>query len=956
MMNWLSMRSNQILLFFLALLLILGVRLFIITGVQGSEWKEAADTNTIKTISTDAPRGSIFDRNGVLLAGDRPTFAVSFAQNGMTSPVMNESIAKLIEILKRHGEEIADSFPIIVPESGSYSFTYDAEIAAWLESQKLPAGMTAMDAFDEICRQNDIAPGTDRFAAQKDLLNKGISLPISVQAKDYSQNVEKKSFLEKFKHYDIGADASAEEAFAAAREYYGIDKELSATEARDIMNVRNEVTDQGYLKYLPVKVASGLTTETVLEIEENEHDLSGVSVGTESVRYYPQGNSASHILGYLGKISEEKKNEYVNEKGYKMTDLIGLDGIEGSQESLLHGTDGMKQVQVNRSGVAIRTLGEETKAEKGKDIMLTIDIRLQKIAEEALKKNLETLQAGSKFTSEYGDFTYEERAANANVGAVVIMDVKTGEPLAMASAPDFDPNLFAEGITSENWAKLQGDNPRDPMSPRPLYNVAARAAVQPGSTFKPITAITALESGLNPNRNLYDQKYVKIGNHTYSCLGSHGYVDLYKALQVSCNFYFFDVATGRDWANNGADLGYANNISIDKITDYAKQFGLGVKSGAEIGETVIASPTSEKKLATTKTQLKNYLLGQAEYVFAERILEDQEQLLANVDEIVSWTKENPTVNEIKERVEKLGVKKSESQKLAETCKYTYFNYAEWTIGDEFNIAIGQGETAFTPLQMARYTATLGNGGLLNTASLIKAVEGTGEVERAAGVQADITNQKYIKDVLYGMSLVVSDGSMKSGLAGLDMKVAGKSGTAQREGYINPPDEVEYVKEHLSGINPDLKWKDVQTEMARLMADYPAIYTNENTAVRRAVINLSGRNFDSSRIDAYKEKYVPFAWDIALAPADNPEIAVVVMIVQGDKSANASPTLRECIGKYFELKNGDERSGFTVDYKTFFDGDNRDNTIEKVYEGNKNTSATEESDSEKAAGSGAGEAG
>ncbi|MDR1067849.1 MAG: hypothetical protein LBL36_01205, partial [Clostridiales Family XIII bacterium] len=797
-MSWFTMRSNQILVVFLALLLILGIRLFVITGVQGSEWTQAADTNTIKTISTDAPRGAIYDRNGVLLAGNKPSFTVNFARNGLNAEKTNASIVKLIGILKEHGETQEDSFPIVIDANGKYSYTFDAEIEKWLAAQKLPADMTAMEAFDEICRQNDIKPGTDRIEAQKVLLQNGINVPVSLQNKDFRKNVEKKTFLERYQK-NVESGASAKEAFEGIRVFFGIDPELSAADARSVISVRNELLNQVYLQYVPIKVASGLKEETILEIQENEHDLDGVSVVAESIRYYPQGHSASHVIGYLGKISDEKKEEYVNEKKYKPTDLIGLDGIEGSQEDVLHGTDGMKQVQVNSSGATIRTIGDVTEAQKGKDIMLTIDIRMQKIAEDALKKNLDTLRAGSKFTSEFGSYTYASRAPNAKVGAAIVMDVKTGEPLAIASYPDFDPNLFTEGITTENWDKLQGDNPRDPMSPRPLYNVASMTAVQPGSTFKPITAITALESGMDPNRNIYDAKYVKIGTYTYSCLGSHGYVDLFKGLQVSCNFYFFDAATGRDWAHGGADLGYADNISIDKITDYAKQFGLGVKSGAEIGETVIPAPTADRKLANTKILLKNYLRGEAEYAFTSTILKDQEKLLANIDEIVSWTEENPKVGEIRDRLVKLGVKQSEALKLAEQCKYTYFNYADWNVGDEFNIAIGQGETAFTPLQMARYTATLGNGGTLNTASLIKAVEGTGEVEREAGVKANITDQQYIKNVLRGMRLVVTDGAMRYGLANLGVSVAGKTGTAQRAGYINPPDEVEYIKEHLSGI-------------------------------------------------------------------------------------------------------------------------------------------------------------
>jgi penicillin-binding protein 2 len=932
------MRSNQIMLFFTVLLLVLGVRLFVITGVQGAEWREVADTNVIKTIATDAPRGSIYDRNGVLLAGDKPNFVVSFARNGLSYETMNESILNLVTILDKHKETLEDSFPIVISTGGKYSFTYDADIAKWLKSQNFPSDMSAMDAFDEICRQNDIAPGTDRYEAQEKLLQNGVDPPISLTNKDYRKNVDKKNFFEK---YGIKSGANAKDAFKTVRKFFGIDDELSARNARRVINIRNEVLDQGYLQYVPVTVASGLKEETIVEIEENEHDLEGVSVETESIRYYPYENSASHVIGYLGKISEENRDKYVNEKGYKSDDMIGLDGIEASQEELLHGTDGIERIQVNRSGETVRTLGKSVKAEKGQDIMLTLDIRMQKIAEDALKENLEKLQVGGTFTSKYGNYKFAKSAPKANVGAVVVMDVKTGEPLAMASYPDFDPNLFAEGITTKNWEELQGDNPRDPMSPRPLYNVAAKTAVQPGSTFKPVTAIAALESGMNPNREIFDAKYVKIGDHTYSCLGSHGNVNLLKGLQVSCNFYFFDAATGRDWANDGADLGYADNISIDKITNYAKKFGLGVESGAEISETVIAPPTAKKKLENTKVLLKNYILGQAEYVFNSKVIKDEKELISNVDEIVSWTKENPSIIEIQGRLVKLGVKKSEALALAEECKYTYFNYAQWTTGDVFNIAIGQGETAFTPLQMARYTAALGNDGVLNTASLMKAVEGEGEVEREAGSSV-VTKQEYIDEVLQGMSLVVSGGSMSGGFHGIDTKVAGKSGTAERSGYINPPDEVQYIKEHLSGINPNLKWSDVNKEMNRLLKDYPSIYVSENSAVRRAVINLSGRKFNTERLDEYKQTYDHFSWDIALAPADNPEVAVVVMIVQGDTSANALPTVRECIGRYFELKKADKKNKFSVDYTTFFSGDNRNNTIEKVFS-NKKSDAKKEDD-------------
>jgi penicillin-binding protein 2 len=270
----------------------------------------------------------------------------------------------------------------------------------------------------------------------------------------------------------------------------------------------------------------------------------------------------------------------------------------------------------------------------------------------------------------------------------------------------------------------------------------------------------------------------------------------------------------------------------------------------------------------------------------------------------------------------IGVRDEEVTRIAEECKYTYFNYSEWTVGDTFNIAIGQGENAFTPLQMANYFATLGNGGVRNSLSLIKAVEGKGEVARPAGQQANISDPQHLKDIISGLRRVVTSGTMRTALAGLPVEAVGKSGTAQRAGYVNPPDEVAYVRENLSRINARLDWASVEAEMQRLMREYPRIYDNPNTAVRKAVVNLSGGNFSTERIDAYKKKYEDFSWIVAMAPADDPEVVVACLVVQGGSSNNAAPPVRELLGRYFELKAEDEAAGAGMDYSAFFNEDHR----------------------------------
>jgi penicillin-binding protein 2 len=167
--------------------------------------------------------------------------------------------------------------------------------------------------------------------------------------------------------------------------------------------------------------------------------------------------------------------------------------------------------------------------------------------------------------------------------------------------------------------------------------------------------------------------------------------------------------------------------------------------------------------------------------------------------------------------------------------------------------------------------------------------------------------------------------MVTAMSGLPVAAVGKSGTAQRSGYVNPPDEVAYVRENLSRINARLNWADVEAETARLMKDYPRIYDNPNTAVRKAVVNLSGGNFSTDRIDAYKKTYEDFAWIVAMAPADDPEVVVACLIAQGGSSNNAAPPVRELLGRYFELKAEDAAKGTGVDYNTFFGEDHRKDT-------------------------------
>jgi penicillin-binding protein 2 len=809
----------------------------------------------------------------------------------------------LVNLLEENGDSINDNLPIIRNSNGSFYYTYQKSIEEWLESQNMPLNYSAEEAFEEICQRNDIDERLDKYEAQSQLQSLfSIFPPISVKNMKYLQALEKEGFLGRYKlKYELTAD----EAFQSLRKYFEIDPLLGDEDARKIMVVRNEVAAQGYMAYIPATIASGISPQTIVTLEERGTQFPAVDVVAEAVRYYPHGTTASHIIGYLGKISESEKAEYLK-KDYSASDMVGKDGTEKAFEDILRGKDGIKSVEVNAYGDLVRVMSD-IKPEKGLTTYLTIDLEIQKTGEEAMRQALEKIRTGGTFESVYGNYKYSKAYKKANVGAFVAIDVKNGNLLAMGSEPSYDPNLFSTGISKEDWASLQSENPRDPLSPLPLFNVAARTAVQPGSTFKMVTATAALDSGLDPKRKIRDGGAVRIGNRTYGCIvwnmygTNHGYLDLYEAIEVSCNYYFFDLATGRDFYRGGS-LGLNEPMNIEKVTYYAEEYGLGKPTGIEITETVVAVPSEERKMSATKTFLKNVLIGRAEMYFDNETVNDKELMMEQINTIVGWTEENPSRKTTLERLSKLGIKEDMIEVVGDLCKFTYFNEAAWTLGDELNIAIGQGENAYTPLQIANYVATIGNGGVHNDVSLLYAVEGQGQIEKKSGTPIDIKDEKILKDIIEGMRRVAhgSRGSARAMFANFPVSVAAKTGTAERAGKIHPADEIVYLKEHLKKINSALTWEQVEEEMNRLLKEYPDVYKSENTASRQAVLNLSRGKVTTSTIDRFKDDYDNFSWFVAMAPADDPKIAVAVLIFQGGSGGYAGPVAREIIGKYLEL--------------------------------------------------------
>jgi penicillin-binding protein 2 len=308
-----------------------------------------------------------------------------------------------------------------------------------------------------------------------------------------------------------------------------------------------------------VPIRTRLTDEEVARFAAQRFRFPGVEIQARLFRQYPLGEVASHVIGYIGRISQKDIDALSDEEdkegtdilsNYQGTDYIGKEGLEKSYEAQLHGTTGYEKVEVSAGGRAVRTLSR-TPATAGDNLVLSIDVKLQQIAEAA-----------------FGD----------RRGALVAIEPSTGDILAFVSKPTYDPNLFVEGIDSANWDALN-NSPDKPLLNRPLTG-----AYPPGSTLKPFLALAALETGKRtPQWGFNDPGYFMFGDHRFrdDTPGGHGFVNMYTSIVKSCDIYYFMLA---------------NDLGIDVISSFLKPFGFGQLTGIDLeGEKTGVLPSQEWK-------------------------------------------------------------------------------------------------------------------------------------------------------------------------------------------------------------------------------------------------------------------------------------------------------------------------------------------------------------------------
>ncbi len=316
---------------------------------------------------------------------------------------------------------------------------------------------------------------------------------------------------------------------------------------------------QGAPKYQPIPLKQDITPDEQAFIEAHKNELPELETLDEQRRLYPRDGFAAHLIGYVGEVSEQMLANDPRYAAYDPGQVVGRSGVEETYDALLRGQDGYREVIVNSHGKEVGHRGQKL-AVAGQDLKLTIDLDLQLAAEQALE---------------------------GKTGAIVAMDPHTGEILAMASRPTFDPNQFSVRLTHSYWTSIL-ENPD-----HPLLNKAIQAQLAPGSTFKIIMSVAGLQENVAQNMRVNCAGGASFYGHFYACDRHHGGVDIHNAIPYSCDTFYYTLA---------------NRIGIDKIAQYGTELGLGQKTGIDLPDE--AAGTMPSTLWKLKTQHAKWFAGE----------------------------------------------------------------------------------------------------------------------------------------------------------------------------------------------------------------------------------------------------------------------------------------------------------------------------------------------------------
>ncbi|HPL53639.1 MAG TPA: penicillin-binding transpeptidase domain-containing protein [Bacillota bacterium] len=731
--------------------LVMGFRLADLQLVKGEYYWKKSETLRMRNISVTAPRGPIVDKFGRLIAGNKQSYSVNIMKTEVPQNTLNDIALSVINIIEKNGDSYKDEIPILI---NPIRFTYQDEEINWKKKYNIPENAAAREAFAKLRLDYDIPSDTANLEAYEILRDdNNVELPFNIDEFQYDY---RKSEMKWRQSNGFDAEITPEKIFEALCTKYKIPRDVYSDEkAKKILAVKYLVGQNKYKAYEPVEIAANVKKETRAEIEESRIFLPGVEIIQKPIRSYAGNEFASHIIGYMGRIGSEL--EELSKQGYTPQDLIGKSGIESSMEKYLKGTSGSKQIEVDVYGTPINTI-KEVDPIPGDTVFLTIDSKLQKIAEDSLSKTMEEIRNGIGKSRQY---------VNATSGAAVAIDVNTGKILALASEPNYDPNLFAAGISNENWKMLQPES-KDVYAAKPLINNAISATLPPGSTMKMISAVAGLESGaITTKETIYDKgPYTAIPGISPSCSiwksygTSHGYQNVTLAIKNSCNYFFFEV--GR-------------RIGGETFEKYAMKFGFGEKTGIELPSEYKGSVEGpEHKKNQYKRYLENYLINN---------LKIKDRKIC--DEIKGYIDDNPGTRQIRARLKELDI--TDSKAVEKVLKY--ISESKYQPGNVLNATIGQGLNDVTPIQLTNALAAILNGGTRYRPYLVDKVigyDGTVKLSKQPEVvdkiEISAANLEAIKKGMYAVTNEIG-GTARSAFVGSKVVISGKTGTAEAgKGY------------------------------------------------------------------------------------------------------------------------------------------------------------------------------
>ena len=498
--------------------------------VKGDEYRAASTVKIANTVTVEAARGELLDRYGRSLVSNRATYEITLNSSLMGAEAeRNANLLELITICRDNGLEWTDTLPI----SKDAPFTYTDENALVYTNSEGKVKFSYLGALlDALPLGTDIL--SDRWRSAD------LTAAASVA--------------------DLGEGLTAEEVIDGLRQYFLIDESLSDADARALIGVLYELNLRSQnVKQTEYIFAQDVSIDVISAIKERS--LTGVNISATTVRQY-NTTSAAHLLGRVGAIQDW---DAYKDKGYNMNDSVGINGMEAAFEDYLLGTSGTLIQEMSTNGKVVSEswmvddeTGEAMEPEPGNHVMTTMDLRLQEKVEEVLANTIENL------------------ADTKEKGAVVVQSVNDGGILAMASYPTYDLSTV---YSSTEAYKAVADDPRNPF-----VNRATSEIYYPGSTFKPLVVIAALEEGLvTPTEKIQDtgalqlpeEEHYPYGDYHPQCWiyrqyrGTHGWENMADALRDSCNIYFYTLG---------------HRLGIEKIDEYAAMFGLGQKTGLELSE------------------------------------------------------------------------------------------------------------------------------------------------------------------------------------------------------------------------------------------------------------------------------------------------------------------------------------------------------------------------------------